>query len=140
MVLAASLALAAPAPARVAEPAQAGGCGAGVLPEARLTPRSGPVGTRIRIAGRCFDPALNREIPYGVFLLRQFMHPRECELISAGRQRFRVDEDGNGRGYLVVARRGHCFQQDYGRRVTPGRYSLGIGCHACQVASFRVTR
>jgi hypothetical protein len=51
--------------------------------------------------------------PFGVFLFRQFTRPRECELISGGRQRV---------------------------RVTPGRYSFGLGCHACHTAYFRVTR
>ena len=115
-------------------------CASDAPPALSLRPRRGPVGTRIRIRGRCFDPRQDYNAAYGIILIRQFSRPRECELIAGGRQRFDVNDDGTGRGYLIVAARGHCFQRRYGRRVTPGRYSLAIGCHACHVGFFRVTR
>ena len=111
-------------------------------PVVSLTPQRGPEGTRIRIRGRCFDPAHDYDSAYGVLLIRQFTRPRECELIAGGRQRFEVDADGTATGYVVVAARGNCFQRRYRRRVTPGRYRMSIGCHACRVegGAFRVTR
>jgi hypothetical protein len=96
------------------------------------------VGTRVRISGRCFARRWNGG--YGIFLLRQFTKPRECELIAGGRYRFRVNRAGVGRGWFTVARDGACFQHRYRRRVTPGRYTVGVGAHASFVAHFRVTR
>jgi hypothetical protein len=106
--------------------------------DVRIMPRHGPVGTRVRIRGRCFPRRWNHG--YGIFLLRQFMKPRECELIAGGRFRFRVHRARAGRGWFKVARDGACFQHRYRRRVTPGRYSVGMGTHASFVARFRVTR
>jgi hypothetical protein len=106
--------------------------------DVRIMPRHGPVGTRVRIRGRCFPRRWNHG--YGIFLLRQFMKPRECELIAGGRFRFRVNRARVGRGWFKVARDGACFQHRYRRRVTPGRYRVGVGTHASFVARFRVTR
>ena len=118
----------------------AAGCAADEVPTVSLRPRRGPVGTRIRIRGRCFDPRHDYDSAYGILLIRQFNSPRDCELITGGRQRFDVNDNGTARGYLTVPRRGHCFQRRYGRNVTRGRYGLAIGCHACYVGSFQVTR
>ena len=103
-----------------------------------IVPRRGPVGTRVRISGRCFSRRWNAG--YGIFLRRRFTEPRECEVIAGGRFRFRVDRDRDGRGWFEVARDGACFQRRYRRSVTPGRYSIGFGCHACAIGRFRVTR
>jgi hypothetical protein len=106
--------------------------------DVRIVPNRGPVGRRVRISGRCFPRRWNSG--YGIFLLRQFTKPRECELIAGGRFRFRVNRAGVGRGWFKVARDGACFQHRYRRRVTPGRYEVGMGCDACAVVRFRVTR
>ncbi len=130
-------------PAAVARPpvdtGSAAACSPDSAPPVSLRPDRGPVGTRIRFRGRCFDPREDAS-GYGVFLIRQFSQPRECELILGGRQRFDVGEDGTARGFLVVAGRGHCTQRSYGRRATPGLYGFGIGSHASRLATFRVTR
>jgi hypothetical protein len=96
------------------------------------------VGTRVRISGRCFHRRWNSG--YGIFLRRQFTKPRECEIIAGDAFRFRVNRARVGRGWFEVARNGACFQHRYRRRVTPGRYHVGFGCHACAIARFRVTR
>lgn len=128
-----------PAPGAAAGVPDAAGCTGG--PVVELKPRAAPAGTRVRIRGRCFEPHLDlRDSGYRIILVRPFSAPRECELVAAGRQRLRVDGQGIARGFFVVPRRGHCFQRDYGRRVTPGRYRLAIGCRPCHVAAFRVRR
>lgn len=106
--------------------------------DVRIAPRRGPVGTRMRITGRCFRRRWNHG--YGIFLRRQFTKPRECEIIAGGAFRFRVSRTRVGRGWFEVARDGACFQRRYRRRVTPGRYYVGFGCHACTIGRFRVTR
>jgi hypothetical protein len=106
--------------------------------DVHITPKRGPVGTRVRITGRCFARRWNSG--YGIFLRRQFAGPRECEIIAGGAFRFRVSRARVGRGWFEVAHDGACFQHRYRRRVTPGRYRVGFGCHACAVARFRVTR
>jgi hypothetical protein len=105
----------------------------------RLVPRHGPVGTRVRVTGRCFFYR-HWDSGYGIFLLREFTKPRECEIIAGGASRFRVDRDHSARGWFKVAADGACFQHRYRRRVTPGLYEVGFGCHACLLARFRVTR
>jgi hypothetical protein len=104
----------------------------------RIVPEHGPVGTRVRITGRCFPR--HWDSGYGIFLLREFTKLRECEIIAGGAFRFRVDREHVARGWFKVASDGACFQHPYRRSVTPGLYQLGIGCHACLVARFRVTR
>jgi hypothetical protein len=106
--------------------------------DVRIARRRGPVGTRVRITGRCFQRRWN--FGYGIFLRRQFNEPRECEIIAGGGFRFRVNRNRVGRGWFRVARDGACFQRRYRRRVTLGRYGIGFGCHACTIGRFRVTR
>ena len=109
-------------------------------PSVRARPDHGPPGTRVTIVGECFEERQWNH-GYGIFLIRQFSQPRECEVIGWGNPfRFRVDSRGRGRGFFTVPSSGDCFQQDYGRRVTPGVYAIGLGCHACGVGTFRVTR
>ena len=107
-------------------------------PQVFIRPEMGPVGTRIRIRGSCFDRKWGDG--YGMFLLRQFQSPRECELLAGGRQHLAVRRSGRARGFFIVPGRGSCFQHEYDRLVTPARYSLHIGCHACDTGrTFRVT-
>lgn len=103
-----------------------------------LTPKQGPVGTKVRFSGGCFPKDLDLS-GYGVFLLHDFRRPRDCELLVGGATEFKLRADGRAHGWFVVGAHGHCFQQDYGRNVTPASYSLGIGCHACPWGTFRVT-
>jgi hypothetical protein len=113
-------------------------------PTARITPTSGPVGTRVQIKRECFDP---RMFPprggggYDIFLIKDFRDP-ECELIAMGQQRIRVNASGRLTGYFAIPARGGCFQKDYDRAVTPGIYPVGAGCHPCQLrgVKFRVTK
>jgi hypothetical protein len=92
----------------------------------------------VRLSGGCFDSHWNAG--YGVALVRQVFHPRECEIIAGERFRFEVDRQGRGHGWFVVPASGACFQHVYRRRVTAGVYSVNIGCHACQWGHFRVLR
>lgn len=135
-----TLALSGPAMGRPLTDATAtAACSPGIGPVGvRIVPEHGPVGTRVRISGRCFPR--HWDSGYGIFLLRQFTKPRDCEIIAGGAFRFHVDRAHVARGWFTVAPDGACFQHRYRRRVTPGRYQLGVGCHACTVARFRVTR
>jgi len=92
---------------------------------------------RISIPAGCFKRDWNAG--YGVFLLRQFNKPRECELIGSGGFRLRVNAVGEARGYVIAPARGHCFQHTYSRAATPGRYVVGFGCHACGGPTFTIT-
>ncbi|HEX8102799.1 MAG TPA: hypothetical protein VF533_09315 [Solirubrobacteraceae bacterium] len=124
----------------VTEPTQACVKDGGPL-DVRLRPSRGPVGTRIHVSGRCFGQALDRRNGYpGPFLSRYFAADG-CEAIAGGRSTVRANRHGMAHGWFEVPARGLCFQQRDGRhRITPGRYEVGSGCHACVVASFRVTR
>lgn len=108
------------------------------FPKVTLRPRAGPAGTKIRIAASCFDRDWNKG--YGMFLLRQVIKPRECELIGSGGFKLRVDGAGETRGYVIAPAGGHCFQHTYSRAATPGRYVVGFGCHACGGPTFTITR
>jgi hypothetical protein len=114
-------------------------------PVAVLTPDHGPVGTRVSMSVGCVAGRFARsEVTapaYGVFLMRDFSGPLGCELIAGGRYRLHLVGRTRAAGWFTVGRRGGCFQSDGATRaVTPGRYVVGMGCHACVVASFRVTR
>jgi hypothetical protein len=123
----------------LADGTESNGCPRGSGPvDIRITPKRGPVGTRVRITGRCFLRRWNSG--YGIFLRRQFTKLRGCEIIAGGGFRFRVNRARRGRGWFEVARDGACFQRRYRRRVTRGRYAIGFGCHACTLGRFRVTR
>ena len=127
--------------ATAVDAATSSGCPVGTLPlDVRLRPDHGPVGTRVHISGRCFRRRWRRAA-FGLFLLKQFQHPHECELIIGGdKQQLTVGADRRGTGVFYVGRSGQCSQQDYRRRATPGVYSVGIYCHACFFAQFRITR
>jgi hypothetical protein len=114
-------------------------------PAAVLIPDHGPVGTRVTISVGCLVGRFQRsevtKPAYGVFLMRDFGGPLGCELIAGGPYRVRLVGRTRAAGWFTVGRRGGCFQSDGATRdVTPGRYVVGMGCHACVVASFRVTR
>lgn len=121
--------------------AKTGGCPIGTLPlDFHLRPDHGPVGTQVRISGRCFRRRWRREA-FGLFLLKEFQRPRECELIIGGdKLQLSVGADRRGTGVFYVGRSGQCTQRDYQRRATPGVYFVGIYCHACHFAQFRITR
>jgi hypothetical protein len=110
-------------------------------PHLWLFPDRGPPGTRVMIVGDCFKGSFAHDptAGYGIFLLHRFMKPRECELIGPAVP-FRLDlHRGRAQGFFTVPFRGLCFQHRYGRRLAPEMYELGVGCHACGIARFRVT-
>ncbi len=106
-------------------------------PHLSLVPRAGPPGMRVTIVGDCFR-SRHWNHGYGLFLIRVFRSPRSCEIIAGGPFSLKVDKSGAS-GFFTVPSSGSCFQEEYGRRVTPGLYRLGVGCHACTTARFRVT-
>jgi hypothetical protein len=62
-----------------------------------------------------------------------------CELIAGGPFSLRIGASGVLDVDFTVPSRGNCFQMQTGGWVRPGTYAIGIGCHACEVAYFRVT-
>ena len=125
-------------------------CSAAHVAHVWLFPASGPVGTRVRFVGDCFvvqgSSASPKDIrsAYGIFLIRQLgdEHPSgECEqIVGAGPSDIRI-KNGRAEGFFTVQSEGTCFQQRGDPYpVVPGKYSVGMGCHACATnARFRVT-
>lgn len=112
-------------------------------PQVTLRPRSGPVGTRIKIEGTGFGSEYWRSLVgesggYGAALQQMV---GQCDLIGAG-EGLGPEIDGSGRliAELVVPAEGTCFQED-GRKQDfgAGVYDLIIGCHTCAMAEFVVT-
>ncbi len=135
-----------------AGPAQAAGC-PGLAPDdpcLTLTPAAGPVGTRVTISGRItHDVAMWRDEfrdPAYFVLYADFASgsglPKDCELlVGADHGRIAIATDGTVTGSFTVGSTGDCFQDDSGEHpVQPARYILSVGCHACGVADFTVTR
>ncbi|MDX6520493.1 MAG: hypothetical protein QOJ31_847 [Gaiellales bacterium] len=118
-------------------------CAGGFAPHGVVVPDHGPVGTRVSLVIDClrgFEDAITQPA-YGVFLIRDFGMPGGCELIAGGPSRIRLLEHGRAAGWFTVSRHGGCFQsQGETRSVSPGTYGIGVGCHACEVATFTVTR
>lgn len=109
-------------------------------PVVTLRPDSGPVGTRIRVEGSEFPRYLAGERTVIVTLNREF--PGGCGLVGGVRViSLHISKQGQLHGRLVITAHGDCFQEP-GRHhaVTPGRYQLAIGCMACDLRSFLVTR
>jgi hypothetical protein len=104
-----------------------------------LQPSSGPVGTRVKVMGSGFDPALYSAPLVPLTLNRTFADG--CSLVGGVHEvHLNVTRAGKLRGHFVITAHGSCFQQP-GRRhaVTPGVYQIAIGCMACNVHGFRVT-
>ncbi|MCU1380640.1 MAG: hypothetical protein JWN29_3623 [Acidimicrobiales bacterium] len=104
-----------------------------------LHPSSGPVGTRVSFAGD-IDPSAVPQVrnPSYFTLIREL---DRCELLVALSDRnVRVDDSGHVSGSFVVGREGDCFQQAVTQPAAPGSYTLALGCHACFVGTFEITR
>jgi hypothetical protein len=114
------------------------------FPPVTVSPDQGPVGTRIHLEGDGFtgpdwqDVVRTQASGYGVFLVRDL--PDGCELIAGGEFTLRIDKSGHLTSEMTVPESGQCFQSDRTEMVTPGPYVVGIGCHACEVASFQVAQ
>jgi hypothetical protein len=109
-------------------------------PVVKLDPASGPVGTRIEVTGSGFGSDLAGQRHIIITLNREFADG--CGLVGGIRvNHLNIRKNGNLTGELVVMARGDCFQEP-GRHhaVTPGQYELAIGCMACNVHSFQITR
>jgi streptogramin lyase len=113
------------------------------LPAVTVAPDHGPVGTRVHLEGDGFTDPYWRQVDrthgggYGVFLIGSA--PGGCELIAGSEFTLRVEEDGHLVADFTVPGEGGCFQTDRIEPVRPGSYAIGVGCHACEVAEFRVT-
>ncbi|MGH2752544.1 MAG: hypothetical protein ACRDK3_16990 [Actinomycetota bacterium] len=104
-----------------------------------LTPRKGPLGTRVQMRASCFYQKNLSSEEAGYFALIGDVNG--CELIVGVEGNFRV-KNRELRGWFRISEyEGTCFQEPDAEPVpmTPGRYHLVLDCHACAVATFRVT-
>jgi hypothetical protein len=130
----------------IPESAAARAAGPSSTPTAKFVPDEGPAGTLVHVTGSGFNPSLaNAPGPaaIGLALIRDF--PGGCEVIGGVADhplRLRVDKSGKLTGEFVISSApSQCFQEPgQKRRVTPGEYHVSIGCLACFVGTFRVTR
>jgi hypothetical protein len=112
------------------------------LPAVTVSPDHGPVGTRVHVEGDGFTGASWRDVGatgggYGVFLLTD---EGDCELLAVSDPALKISRNGHLIAEVTVPAQGECFQSGRSQAVRPGDYRIGIGCHACEVADFRVTR
>jgi hypothetical protein len=109
-------------------------------PTVTLRPDSGPIGTHVQVAGSGFDPDLASASVVALTLNREFTDG--CGLVGGVRIVYlHVTKEGRLNGQFVLTAQGDCFQEP-GRHhaVAPGLYQVAIGCMACDVHAFRVTK
>ena len=86
-------------------------------------------GDRVSFEGECVPQ--DWDGGYGLFLLHD---SPTCELIAGGGDlHIDVRPNGDATGSFSVPPVGYCFQSTASspRALPPGRYTLGLGCHAC---------
>ncbi len=101
-------------------------------------PAAASPGTRVEFDGYCFvESEESLESAYGVFLIDD---TGGCELVAtADPFDVTVRKGGEVSGFFTVPEAGSCFQEERTMPLEPGRYSVGMGCHACGgMATFRV--
>jgi len=106
-----------------------------------LSPTSGPIGTVVQVSG--FVPPATRgndtHPSHGLYADIS----RDCELeVDTASDHLTVDtKTGAVSGSFVILGHGTCRMTDDAPRPVPaGKYELWIGCTACGVASFTITR
>ena len=113
-------------------------------------PTSGPIGTRVTVDG-AVNPGLDRNDfriavanlrmePGALFLMRD-TGPPFCEVIGGVHAaRFTVTDTGLIHGSFVVGGDTSC-NHSYATAppLTPGVYTVNLGCQACELTNFTVT-
>lgn len=116
-------------------------------PTLTLTPATGPPGTHVVISGHLTATQLPVWTPMltasGIFALLTDL--QGCELVGVTTdETIHVDTaTGDVTGSFVVGSTGTCVQSDpdaLTHAAPAGEYRLSIGCLACQVGSFTLTK
>lgn len=108
-------------------------------PLVSVSPREGPVGTKVTISGSGFDELSRSRVTLGdnrLGLTRDF---GGCRLRGASDIQVSVDASGNLNGSFVIADKGSCGSGEEASSFLPGSYAVFVGCVECKVAEFRIT-
>jgi hypothetical protein len=118
-------------------------------PTLTLTPAMGPPGTHVAISGQLTATQIPVWAPMlatpDIFALLRDLSPGGCELIGvANDPTIHLDPvTGVVTGSFVVGSTGTCVQSDPDaatHTAPPGVYHLSIGCVACEIATFTLTK
>jgi hypothetical protein len=127
-------------------------CPGGLAWCATVHPSRGPIGTLVHLRGQ-IDPGLGpedtkiyihnlRADPGAVFLIRDFSSRPSCEFLGGVHAaRTRVSDAGVIRGSFIVGGSAACNHSTAkAPPLSPGNYHVNLGCQACSVDEFTVTR
>lgn len=106
------------------------------LPQVRVTPSRGPVGSRVRIEGYGFTDEHWRSSESSLWLVGG---GAGCLLYADAEHSVRVTPDGHLVGEFTVPTSGGCKQEGREETVIPGRYTIAYQCTPCFIGEFEVT-
>jgi hypothetical protein len=117
----------------------------GYLPSIIVTPDTAAIGSTVQVSGEHFS---GRCWPYHAGPETIFLFgpdgPPGCELVAELDGAATVARDGTVTGSFTVPARGFCRMDVHNPprqpRLVPGRYSVSLGCTACAVGEFTVTK
>jgi hypothetical protein len=120
------------------------------IPRITLTPEQAPVGALVSVQGSGFLGDwrdLAREGGFGITLLDKTGDGCDtsigAEFEAISRTRLHIDDGGNLTGTFTVPAGGHCTAatptSNQSPTVSPGSYSVLLGCYQCDFARFSVS-
>ncbi len=107
------------------------------IPQVKVSPSRGRVGSRVRIEGHGFTDEQWRSDDSSLWLVGG--GSGTCLLYASAEHSVRVSHDGHLTGEFTVPAVGDCKQEGRQDAVSPGRYTIAYQCTVCIIGRFEVT-
>lgn len=106
------------------------------IPQVKVSPSRGPVGSRVRIDGYGFTDEQWRSAESSLWLVGA--GSGTCQLYASAQHTIRITPEGHLTGEFTVPAVGDCRQEERQEPVTPGRYTITYQCTPCTIGRFEV--